>query len=607
MRYLKSSFRYVAKDVLFYYTLLSVLLKSVIMIGFITSGNHARIDPLSGFHNIPYIAVYICFILALLSFSFLFKGRLHMWFLVFVNLLVSVLLLADLWYYRGFGTFVNLHLLKQTANLDNLSDSILSMARSSDIVFVFDIAVLFLMVLVNRNPYKKMNRSVLAFAFLFIASVGYITYMHIENDVKGRGGVNNMLFNTYWAPNQTISNLSPLGYHLYDTYAYWKDNRMFSLTSKEKDEIKAWFAGKKEDLPDNSYKEMFKGKNLIVIQVESLESFVLNQKINGQEITPNLNKLLANSLYFSDFYEQVYNGTSSDADLMANTSVYPVRKGSTFFRYPHNTYNSLPKLLQNNGGYSTVAIHPDKGAYWNWMDALKAIGFQRCIDSSSFKIDEWIGLGLSDGSFLRQVERIAVNQKQPFYMFMVTLSSHGPFNLPKGYRELNLDEKLDQTKLGGYFQSVHYTDKHIGIFLSKLKEDGLLDNTVIVIYGDHTGVHKYYQDEVSKIQPAEDWWLDDHHHIPFIIYQSRMKGGEMKVKGGQVDILPTVAYLMGIDEDKYSDTAIGRNLLKTGEDFAVLSDKTYMGDTSDSRAKDNAVKGIDISDLIIRGNYFSFK
>lgn len=607
MRYLKSSLRYVAKDVLFYYTLLSVLLKSVIMIGFVTSGNHARIDLLSGFHNIPYIAVYVCFILALLSFSFLFKGRLHMWFLVFVNLLVSVLLLTDLWYYRGFGTFVNLHLLKQTANLDNLSDSILSMARSSDIVFVFDIAVLFLMVLVNGNPYKKMNRSVLAFAFLFIVSVGYITYMHIENDVKGRGGVNNMLFNTYWTPNQTISNLSPVGYHLYDTYTYWKDNRMFSLTSKEKDEIKAWFAGKKEDLPDNSYKAMFKGKNLIVIQVESLESFVLNQKINGQEITPNLNKLLANSLYFSDFYEQVYNGTSSDADLMANTSVYPVRRGSTFFRYPHNTYNSLPKLLQNNGGYSTVAIHPDKGAYWNWMDALKAIGFQRCIDSASFKIDEWIGLGLSDGSFLRQVERIAVNQKQPFYMFMVTLSSHGPFNLPNGYRELNLDEKLDRTKLGGYFQSVHYTDKHIGIFLSKLKEDGLLDNTVVVIYGDHTGVHKYYQDEVSKIQPAQDWWLDGHHHIPFIIYQSGMKGGEMKVKGGQVDILPTVAYLMGIDEDKYSNTAIGRNLLKTGKDFAVLADKTYVGDTSDSRAKDNAVKGIDISDLIIRGNYFNFK
>jgi phosphoglycerol transferase MdoB-like AlkP superfamily enzyme len=136
---------------------------------------------------------------------------------------------------------------------------------------------------------------------------------------------------------------------------------------------------------------LLKGKNLIFIQLESFENFVIGQKINNQEITPNLNRFLKNSIYFDSIEEQVHLGTSSDSDLLVNASVYPVRSGSTFFRYPDNTYNSLPKLLEKSG-YSTLAIHPDKGAYWNWMPALKSMGFQKCIDASYFNMTEFIGL-----------------------------------------------------------------------------------------------------------------------------------------------------------------------------------------------------------------------
>lgn len=590
------------KDVLLFYTFFIILFKSIIFLGLTQNSNHAVFDWSSAWYFSPSIPVYSSFIVLFLSFSLLFKGRARLWFFVLLNLLVSIILMLDLWYYRGFGAFISLHLVKEAVNLDNLSDSIFSMSRIIDIVFIFDVVTLIIIVLFYKNPYKKMKRSVLLFAVFFILSVGYLEYYHFKVDISEKGQ-SHILFRICWTPNQTISNLSPIGYHIYDSYNFFQEDSELVLTSIDKAEIKNWFTSKKENLPDNKYKAIFKGKNLIVIQVESLENFIINQKINNQEITPNLNKLLRNSLYFPDFYEQVNNGTSSDSDLMTNTSVYPVRSGSTFFRFPYNTYNSLPKLLQKQG-YNTLAIHPDKGAFWNWMKALYSIGFEKCMDSSNFTIDEIIGLGLSDSSFLRQVESVVKTQKQPFYTFMVTLTSHGPFNLPASYRELNIDPKLDATKLGGYFQSFHYTDKQIGEFISKLDSDGILDNSVVVIYGDHCGVHKYYQDELADIQPSESWWMENYRRIPLIIYQKNLQGEQINVKGGQIDTFPTVAYLMGIDEKDYINTAMGRNLLKTKKDFAVLTDKKFIGESTSDEDKQNELKGIDIADKIVRSNYF---
>jgi phosphoglycerol transferase MdoB-like AlkP superfamily enzyme len=258
-------------------------------------------------------------------------------------------------------------------------------------------------------------------------------------------------------------------------------------------------------------------------------------------------------------------------------------------------------------GYSTLAVHPDNASYWNWMPALKSIGFQRCIDASYFDQSETIGMGISDGSYLRQVEPLAEKQKQPFYMFLVTLTSHAPFNLPQQYRELKLDPALDKTKLGGYFQSMHYTDKQLGIFIDKLQKSGVLNNTAIALYGDHCGIHKFYQQEVNQIQPSQSWWLDNHHHIPLIIYQKNLKGKTVSTIGGEIDLMPTISYLMGIDESKYADTTMGRNLLKTNKNFAVLADGKYVGTAASSKEKNSSIQGLEIANKIIESNYFKNK
>jgi len=596
--------RILLREKLFHYTWIALLLKSIFFLGLVNNdGVHFAIaKAFEMFTNQPFVLVYIFFEIGLLSVTFLFRGKLHYWALVIINACLSFSMIVDLMNFRAFGNFLSVYTLSQTSNLDNLFTSIVSMLRPVDIGFGFDIILLIIAGYKVAPRFKSVARSFPIFFTLILVSSGYIFANYLMVDVFGKND-QRFLFKCSWSQNQTMSNLSPLGYHLFDTYNYWEDSKPFALSTEEKKRVESWFSAKKENLPENSYSNIFQGKNLIVLQVESLENFVIGNSVNGQEITPNLNKLLKDSLYFSNYYEQVWNGTSSDADLMTNTSIYPVRQGSTFFRFPGNTYNSLPKMLESHG-YGTLAIHPDKGGYWNWRQALTAIGFQRTIDESYFKMDERIGLGISDGTYLRQVEPVIKAEKQPFYTFLVTLTSHAPFDLPVQYRELKLDPVLDKSKLGGYFQSIHYTDQQIGAFIDKLGKDGLLDNTVIALYGDHTGVHKFYDDEIKQLKNPESWWLEGHNKIPLIIYSKGMTGKEIKTTGGQIDLLPTLAYLMGIDHSDYEGTAMGRNLLNTNRNFAILSGGKSAGTFPSSKDRENATLGVGIADEVIRSNYF---
>jgi len=591
------------KDIFSCFVLIVLVLKSYLFIGIANNDNASSFSRLKAFYSFqapPSLLIYTFFLVALLCFAYLLKGRLRFWYLFCFDLILSLLMVGDLMYYRGFGSFLSPYLFSQTSNLENLLASVVSMLRPIDALFFSDFIILLPAAKKIASFFQAAKRRVLVFSLLFVLSISTIYYQHYQLDIKELG--EDYLFNVAWVANQTMTNLSPAGYHLYDLYNYQKDSQPHILKPAELEDIRHWLAAKAENLPDNAYKGILKGKNLVVIQVESLENFVINQKIAGQEITPNLNRLLGNSLYFPNIYEQVYNGNSSDADLMTNTSVYPVRSGSTFFRFPRNTYNSLPRLMAKKG-YATLGIHPDKGSYWNWMPALNSMGFDKTFDATHFDQNDKIGLGISDYSYLSQVAAILVGEKEPFYSFMVTLTSHSPFDLPEEYWELTLTDCLNDSKLGGYFQSIRYTDRAIGHFLAKLEQSQLLDNTVFVIYGDHAGVHKYYNDEIQELEPSEEWWLDDSPRIPLIIYSKALKGEKIDVIGGQIDVMPTIAYLFDLDES-YKTTAFGRNLLNTKQNYAILANRDFVGTVANDSEKDFLIRGIDIADLIIRSDYY---
>lgn len=581
-------------------TIILIFVKTLAFISYVASPTGTYML----FNKIPlYIMdfeLHFAFIFMVVSLAYLFRGKAQIYALIFINTALSLLMLFDLMYYRGFQSFLSPYSLSQSGNLENLGATLISLLRVTDIIFFIDIIVLLFMT--KKFFYKNAKRKFLLFTLFLTLGTGLPIYYHYKYDIL-EDGANKRYFFIYYSPLLNIANMSPIGYHIYDTYRYIQNSKRLVLSEDDKKQIENWYKQNKEQLPDSDYKGKLKGKNLIILQVESLEAFLLNQKIEGQEITPSLNQILKNSIYFSQIYEQVSGGNSSDADLMTNTSTYPVRDGSTFFRFPDNKYNSLP-ILMKKLGYYTSAFHPDGGGYWNWMPALKSMDFDKCTDTTGFNVDEVIGLGLSDGSYLRQLKDILAKQPQPFYSFAVTLTSHMPFIMPEETKELKLSDNIGKTVLGDYFQAIHYTDKHIGKFLEGLDELGILDNSVVVIYGDHTGVHKYYKDKLETIQPREQWWYEDSMRIPLIIYSKDLQQQEVTKLGGHVDILPTVSYLMGVDENSYISTALGRNLLNTNKNFAVLSNGKYIGDYQNEVEKERAVEALEISDKLLRSNYF---
>ena len=602
------SFDGIIRAILFLIPFVAIVLKCVMFQGYAVNKDPYSLDFSLGINSAkPFINYYYAFTLVLLSFSLLFKGKGRVIYLFIIDILATALILLDLGYFRGFLTMPSALLLTQTANLDNMGGTISSMFSKTDLLLLIDFLILGVFVFFTRKSYsKEKRRAPISFLVIFISSILFIAYVPFNLHILKNEDVKNGYIFSNYDPTNTARYFSPIGYHIFDIYNVYKDSMPYELKAEEEAQIKEFF-DQKENLPDNEYAGMLKGKNLLVIQVESLESFIVGKEVNGQKVTPVLDELINTGLYFPNIYEQVNEGTSSDSDLMINTSMFPLRRGSTFFRYPSAKYNSLPNLLEEMN-YDTIAIHPDKGSFWNYVNGLKGIGFNKFVDFYSFNVDEEIGLGISDESYFRQVVPMLKELKEPFYAFTVTLTNHGPFDLPKEKRVLNLESELDKSELGGYFESVKYTDTQIGEFLKQLDKEGLLDDTVVVIEGDHTGVHKYYNNSIEKLSNKEDWHLDNGHHtIPFIIWSKDMAQSKtFETIGGQVDIMPTLLYLMGVENDKYLDTALGRNLLNTNRSFAVLTNLDVVGENLTDEEKELYKNMVELSDKMIRADKASF-
>ncbi len=592
-----------ARDPFFFLTGAILCLKSLAAVMLINNPNSSALDTasLDAYEYSP--AIFVAFIAIPLSIGLWLRGRARLAYYLALDGAFSLLLVADLWYFRSYKTFLSVRLWQETANLKGLWDSILSMSRPVDLVFLADLAVLIPLVVLRRALYREAPRAV---AFAALVPIGALACLAIEHRTldSGNAASEQRLVEPCWEARQTISYQSPLGFHLLDLYDVFLENRSVALSPAQIETIRAWFAAKREAVPGGRYGGLLKGRNLIVVQVESLENCVVGRTVNGQEITPTINALLPSSLRFTNVYEQVHEGSSSDADLMTNTSVYPIRKGATFFRFPANAYNSLPRILRGAGYRATLAMHPDPAVYWNWKNALTAIGFEKCLDESAFVEHETLGLGMSDEDFLTQAAERIARLPEPFYAFMVTLTSHAPFDLPEKYRELTLEEPLESSCLGDAFQAFHYADRSLGAFLARLRRCGVLERSAVVIYGDHASVHRFYNDRVQAIEGLEDWMRDPRWLVPLVVYAPGITGERIDVTGGQVDIMPTVLGLLGVDESVTAETAMGRNLLRTARDFAVGQDGTVVGRDRDAPFSKSAVKGLAIADLAIRGDYF---
>lgn len=367
----------------------------------------------------------------------------------------------------------------------------------------------------------------------------------------------------------------------------------------------------------NAYTDIFKGKNIIAIHAESIQNFTLGTFINGKELTPNLNKLVDEGIYFSNFYAQESVGTSSDTEFTFSTSLLPATSGTVAINYWDRNYTTIPKLLGEKGYYA-FSMHGNNGSYWNRLNLHSSFGYQRLYHySNDFNLDENIGLGLSDKSFFRQaISKIQEidREHENYYGVMIMLTNHTPFTDIENYSDFEVDFKykkyneetktyeetsadfLEGTSLGSYLKSVHYADEAIGQFIGDLDSAGLLEDTVIVIYGDHDAKIKEEEYEYYyNYNPFEDEVLDEdddsyiavndfiyniNREVPFIIWSKDMPCEPVEVKKvmGMYDCLPTLGNMFGFE----SEYALGTDIFSLGkneENVVVFPNASFLTDT----------------------------
>ncbi|NMB96103.1 MAG: sulfatase-like hydrolase/transferase, partial [Clostridiaceae bacterium] len=263
--------------------------------------------------------------------------------------------------------------------------------------------------------------------------------------------------------------------------------------------------------------------------------------------------------------------------LLVNTSLYPAEEGAAFVRFAENKYYSLPQAL-NSIGYNTYSLHAFTSKFWNRTEMYKALGFGKFIDDSYYVMDDfagWEGDALSDASFFRQSLDL-IDISEPFYAFFITLSSHYPFTYFEESYNFNVGE-LEGTFIGNYIKAARYADECLGQFIDQLKDKGLFDDSLLVVYGDHSGVPRHLSDELVSfvnVEFSDAEWVKL-QKVPLIIHYPGFKNGEtISTIGGQIDILPTIANLMDF-EVPY---ALGKDLLNTKTGYAVLRNGTVITD-----------------------------
>lgn len=308
-----------------------------------------------------------------------------------------------------------------------------------------------------------------------------------------------------------------------------------------------------------------KGKNVIVIQLEAFQNFLIGQKLNGVELTPNMNKLVGESIYFNHGISQISQGNTSDAEFLSNTSIYPMENASAFKTAANKDYYGLPEVLKANG-YYTATFHANVASFWNRENMYPSLGFDKYYDAKDFNKKDIIGIGASDEVFYKKVVSEMKAYKadgKSFYTQLISLSGHFPFNIPSSHQNLKIPAKYQACETAKYLQAASYTDQAIGDLVENLKAEGLFDDTLIVLYGDHFGL------STSKLEPTDKNLLSailgreydkvDMMNIPLLIKLPGEKTSRTQpTVAGQIDIMPTILGLLGIEDMK--TIMFGKNL-----------------------------------------------
>lgn len=563
--------------------------------------------------NIKPILVDLGFLFIVSAFYFnIKKNKNKIIYLMIWSIFTAILCTIHAIYYTYYSSFASISLLATSTFVVDVGDAVVeNVIKIED--FIFFISPIFLYYIYTRLVKKekikeniKINKVDKKFSFTNMTVTGIIiltfSCLIMTKTDWSR-------FTKMWNRESVVSSFGLYVYQVNDIVQSLepKINNLFGHDKALKT-FTEFYEENNYTKQKNEYTDIFKGKNVIVIHAESIQTIAMELSFNGEEVTPNLNKLAKEGIFFKNFYSQVGVGTSSDAEFTFSTSLMPSSSGTVFVNYFDRKYVSIQNLLKEQN-YYTFSMHGNTADFWNRATMHKNLGYDKFYSKTSFDINETIGLGISDKSFFNQVipilKEIKETEDRPFYGTLITLTNHTPFSdleLMDEYEttmtiEIDGEEVtrdyINGTTLGNYLRSTHYADQAIGEFINNLDKEGLLEDTVIVIYGDHDArlsqkdyniLYNYdaYTDEL--LESDDEGYIDYNQYeykldknVPFIIWTKDKKfNQEITTPTGMIDALPTLGNMLGI----HSEYQIGTDIMNiTDEDNTVVfSDGSYLTD-----------------------------
>lgn len=521
-------------------------------------------------------------------------------------ILLDILLVCNLMYFRTYYTAIPLDSYWLVGNLKDFTDSVWGSFRITDLVFPLSTVA----AAIARRRMKcpaTLSRSMKEIRVYALLTGGFVLIAGSTLWLQGGfkkvyEALQDSYTHTCGTPMYTV-----FGSICYD---YMRDAETY--TPEVGIHIEDWL---RQHPPMSAPSDTTTRTHCIVILAESLESWVLEQTVEGQELTPCLNRLLKDSttIYAPYVVSQVKGGRSIDAQLMVNTGLLPIDNGVYSLKYPHSTYPSLARAMKQKYGTSAKAytLTGDKPMVWNQSVIEPAFGYDGLLSKADFVNDEPVGPRyrpqIGDGSLMRQIadkirRRKVWDDNGQMLLQCVTYSGHFPFVLPERLRQVTFSDRFPP-RMRDYMMTANYTDRALGQFVEQLRTDGIYEHTLIVITGDHEGL----------VDMRSEWCASEGGHglvsedpmVPLIILNAP-KGMRYEQVMGQIDIYPTLLQLLGLAD--YAWQGLGLSIIDTNNKrVAIDAQGNIYGETGHVSEKEirHLKDAWKVSDAIIRYDYFA--
>ena len=563
-----------------------------------------------------------------LSVFLFFKGKKAFWFIFVGGFLLTFLLYANVVYFRFFSDFLTFSTLNQAGNVESMGGALGASFKWYDFVYFID-TIIYLFILI----FKRQWLSTKAFSKKFVPVVMAVSVaLFFLNLVFAETDRPELLTRTF-DHKYLVKYLGPFNFTVYDGVKTIENNQQKALASEDDLTKVLNYTKQKRTEPNPEYYGAAKKKNIIKIHLESFQTFLINKKVNGKEVTPFLNKLSSGKedyTYFPNFFHQTGQGKTSDAELTMDNSIYGLPQGSAYSLKGDNTYESLPAILDQKQGYNSNVMHGDYKTFWNRDQIYKHFGIDKFYDATYYDMsdDNVVNLGLKDKIFFKDSADYQAKMKKPFYSHLITLTNHYPFTLDEKDASIDKPNTGDST-VDGYIQTAHYLDQALEEYVTDLKKKGLYDDSVIMIYGDHYGISENHNNAMEKllgekITPAK---FTDLNRTGFWIKIPGKSGGINKEYAGQMDVMPTILHLVGIDTKNYimfgtdlfskqhNDVVPFRNGDFITKDYKYVNGKLYSNKDNElltKKPKDfeknqkQVEKDLEMNDSLLNGDLFRF-